>query len=394
MAIHSTPQLTSEEEEAVARIGELKTMLRWQTSQPRRWLGSLRRLTFAKAVQGSNSIEGYDAGLDDVLAAVEDEEPLDAATETVSALQGYRDALTYVLQLSEDDDQVDVDESLLRSLHYMMLKYDLSKRPGRWRRGAIFVQREKDGEVVYEGPDVELVPNLIRELLESLRDPPASPMVAGAMAHLNLVMIHPFSDGNGRMARCLQTLVLTSDHVRAPVFSSIEEYLGRNTEAYYHVLAEVGRGSFHPENDARPWLRFCINAHFQQAHTLLWRVREAEELWDRCQALAAERGLPDRVVGPLSDAARGLRIRNAPYRRAVQEADGAVIEVQTASRDLKTLVDGGLLIAHGATRGRYYVASPTLRNAWVETRKRKGAVPKVDLFGPSGQLALGFEGAG
>ena len=52
------------------------------------------------------------------------------------------------------------------------------------------------------------------------------------MAHLNLAMIHPFSDGNGRLARCLQTLLLAREQIVSPVFSSIEEYLGQNTQAY------------------------------------------------------------------------------------------------------------------------------------------------------------------
>lgn len=67
------------------------------------------------------------------------------------------------------------------------------------------------------------------------------------MAHLNLVMIHPFSDGNGRMARCLQTLVLAREGILEPEFSSIEEYLGRNTQDYYSVLAETSEGSWHPK---------------------------------------------------------------------------------------------------------------------------------------------------
>ena len=61
------------------------------------------------------------------------------------------------------------------------------------------------------------------------------------MAHLNLVMIHPFRDGNGRMARALATLVLTRSDIGEPEFSSIEEWLGANTEDYYSVLAHTGR---------------------------------------------------------------------------------------------------------------------------------------------------------
>ena len=79
-------------------------------------------------------------------------------------------------------------------------------------------------------------------------------MIRAAMAHLNLVMIHPFRDGNGRMARCLQTLVLAREGILSPEFSSIEEYLGRNTQAYYDVLADAGAGHWQPERDARPWV--------------------------------------------------------------------------------------------------------------------------------------------
>lgn len=68
-------------------------------------------------------------------------------------------------------------------------------------------------------------------------------------------MIHPFRDGNARMARALQTLVLARDAVVEPTFSSIEEWLGNNTEDYYRVLAATGEGSWQPENDTRTWLK-------------------------------------------------------------------------------------------------------------------------------------------
>ena len=76
------------------------------------------------------------------------------------------------------------------------------------------------------------------------------------MAHLNLVMIHPFRDGNGRMARALQTMVLAQDQVVEPTFSSIEEWLGNNTQDYYDVLAATGRGRLAPGNDATLWVKF------------------------------------------------------------------------------------------------------------------------------------------
>src|ERR1051325_3986847 len=142
--IFPLPPVGRAELDAIAQLDELRRALRHQVAEPRRWTGSLRRQVFAQAVQGSNSIEGYHATLDDVLDAVEGEEPLDAADETVAAFQGYRDAMTYVLVLAEEDDLA-IDTTLIRSLHYMMIKHDLKRRPGRWRAGAIFVRRDPDG---------------------------------------------------------------------------------------------------------------------------------------------------------------------------------------------------------------------------------------------------------
>lgn len=170
---------------------------------------------------------------------------------------------------------------------------------------------------MHEGPDVDEVPRLIGELVEDLNGPHPDQdrIITAAMAHLNLVMIHPFRDGNGRMARCVQSLVLARDGVLSPVFMSVEEYLGRNTRSYYDVLAEVGGGSWRPERAARPWVRYMLTAHLRQARTMLRRINESERVWS---------------------------------------ADA------TASRDLRQLVDADLLEPRGQKRGRFYVARPGL----------------------------------
>jgi hypothetical protein len=310
---------------------------------------------------------------------MENEAPLDAASETVAALQGYRDGMTYVLQLADETD-LQVDLSLIKSLHFMMLKYDLAKRPGRWRRGFIFIERERDHSIVYEGPPVEAVDDLMTELAASLTEREGHVLVRAAMAHLNLVMIHPFADGNGRMGRCLQTLILAHDRILSPVFCSIEEYLGRNTQAYYDVLELVGQGGWHPDNDARPWLRFCMNAHYSQARSLQWRIRATEELWGRCEDVVARNGLPSRAVGPLADAAQGRRIRNATYRHIVSDAEGVEVGEQSSNLDLKRLVATGLLEAQGETRGRFYIASKVLRAEWAAVSATRPKPKQLDLF--------------
>jgi Fic family protein len=379
MAVFQAPSLRSDEREVLALIEKLREELRDRVAEPRRWNGSLRRMSFARAVQGSNSIEGYDASLDDVVAAVDGEPTVGADAQTEEALLGYRDAVTYVLQIA-DDQMMNVDEGALRSLHFMMLKHDLEKNPGRWRPGAIYVRRESTGEIVYEGPDHELIPGLIEEMLGQLEEEDCHVIVKAAMAHLNLVMIHPFSDGNGRMARCLQTLVLARDQIVVPVFSSIEEFLGRNTQTYYEVLGDVGQGSWQPQNDARKWVRFCLRAHFLQARTLLQRREEIESVWLACFELAERHKLPERCTAALMDAAYGFRVRRRSYQNAARISWGEEVRDVTASRDLKAMVQSGLLLPVGERRNRHYLASDELRAVHDDIRARRAPREERDPF--------------
>jgi Fic family protein len=156
------------------------------------------------------------------------------------------------------------------------------------------------------------------------------------------------------MARCLQTLLLARDGILSPPFCSVEEYLGRYTRDYYEVLATVGGGGWNPDRDTRPWIQFILNAHYQQATTLLRRSREMARLWEIIETEAMNRGLMGRVVPPLVNAALGYKTRNQTYRMATDVSDNQ------ASHDLTTLVREGLLIAQGAKRGRFYVASDKL----------------------------------
>lgn len=362
--LFTAPKLPQDYLNVCSRIDALREKLNY-TVQPRRWAGLLRRQQFARAIQGSNSIEGYNVTHEDAVAAVENEQPLDTNTETWMAVSGYRAAMSYILQLADDPYYIH-NEGTLRSLHYIMIGYDLKKHPGRWRPGTIYVRHEPSGDIVYEGPDVDLVPRLMKELIDSLNAKSNLPcLVRAAMAHLNLVMIHPFSDGNGRMARALQTMVLSRDGISDPRLSSIEEYLGANTLEYYAILTEVGKGAWHPENDPLPWVRFCLKAHYRQAETILRRSREMSRLADELESQLMRKSMNDRMIFALIDAAFGYRVRNSTYRAIAEISD------EVASKDLRALVVGEMLTAHGEKRARYYVASEWLKAQMDKVREKK-----------------------
>ena len=354
--------------EVLRKIDTMRQSLKYAISTPGRWYGVLRRATLARNIRHSNSIEGINVTRDDAMAAVENDEPLTAEKNDWLSTVGYRNAMTYVLQLANDP-HFSYSEGLIRSLHFMMMQHELDKHPGLYRPGLIFVRDENQQETVYEGPDPDLVPTLMSELLVSLNEKSEVPgMIRAALGHLNLVMIHPFSDVNGRMARCLQTLILAREQIVEAPFCSIEEYLGRFAREYYDVLGNVGKGAFHPENDCREWIRFNLIAHFRQAAWLLQRSRMIQRVWNEVEQLLKTKKLNDRALPTLVDAASGYRIRRTNYMKS------AVVSEQVASRDLRILIDQGLLIGEGETRGRVYEASVQLREIYMRNYETRTSV--------------------
>ena len=360
------PELDDREREVIDSIEDIRRRLEHWLYEPRRWRGLLRRLLEAENIRASTGIEGHHVSRDDAAAAVDEVEPFEAVGADWEAVRGYRDAMTYIMALVEDR-HFSYSDGLLRSIHYMMMKHDPECLPGLYRPGPVFVG-------LYEGPDFEVAPDLVEELMGTLNDPDdVMPMlVRAAMAHLNLLMIHPFKDGNGRMARALQSLVLGRVGTLDPRFSSIEEYLGYNTPTYYQVLADVGGSSWSPERDTRPWIRFVLRAHHHQAHLMVSRIEHADRMWERITRLRASIGLHERNMGSLYNAAIGFRVRRSDH------IDYAGVSDRVATSDLRKMVDAGLLSAIGERRGRYYVATDRLRS---QAATPQPLIP--DPFGPS-----------
>lgn len=379
MSVFSIPNPTLEEQAALARIEDLRRELRHYVAEPKRWVGQIRRVLAAKAIQGSNSIEGFNVSVEDAIAAIEGDEPTEASEENFQANQGYRRAMTYVLQLAHDE-HFSYSSQVISSLHFMITEHSLNASPGLWRSGPIWVRNDSTGAVVYEAPEADVIPALIDELVAQMSsDQEVHVLVRAAMAHLNLVMIHPFRDGNGRMARCLQTLVLARDRILEPQFSSIEEYLGRNTESYYNILATVGHGRWNPAVDAHPWVRYCLEAHYIQAASVLRRVQESEELWSKLDRLRDKHRLPERTISALFDAAIGLRVRNSSYRFTLTSFDEGISN-QLATGDLRAMVQAGLLVQRGAKRGTFYVAAEPLVEIAIDVRRNRKDIDARSLF--------------
>ena len=354
--LYTYPELDPIERRVLNRIDELQRDLRhFVVQDPKRWTGILARMTRARALRASNSIENINVSQEDAVAAVDGEDPAETDRQTWRAVVGYQQAMTYILQRCRDHDfRFSVDAIL--AIHFMISQSDLDANPGNFRRGWVGVRNTRTNEVVHEGVSRDRLEELMEELVGFLNAPPQTHLIIkAALAHLNLTLLHPFSDGNGRTSRCLQTAVLANEGIAAQTYSSIEEYIGHNQQEYYDVLADAGGGGFSPERNCKAWIRYCLTGHYRQLQTLLRRNTEYGLVYVDLEKLVVEKGLPSRTALGLLEAAFGARVRNASYRVSTD------ISGNLASRDLKQLVDAGLLEAKGEKRGRHYVAADPVR---------------------------------
>ncbi|MER5935637.1 Fic family protein [Streptomyces sp. NPDC002054] len=367
-----TPRLDSEDTRVLDEIDSMRHELRHMLQPTRRWMGQLRRNFTARAIAGSNTIEGYVATAADVEAVMAGEEPPEASEATRRELEGYRHAMTYIQSLSEAAPGFRYDLGLLNGLHFMIQEHHHGKSPGIVRSTPVHVTSAEDPEVpAYTAPEPEAVPALMEEFVQWLNegDLDAPVHVRASMAHLNLVKIHPWRDGNGRMSRALSTLVFSREALVPPEFSSIEEWLGRtrNTFEYYDVLAQTGGRDWSPGADTREWIRFCLRAHHLQAQAAKRRLDRSNRGWIAlAEAVAAAPGLDERMVYALFTAFNGT-----PVRRSVYQED-ADVNRQMAIRDMRKLVQQGWLVAHGETRGRFYTAGPALSSVIADVVRTPG----------------------
>lgn len=345
----AVPALAEEDERVLQAVKNLRADLSLNLTRRRRWEGALRRQSQALAAQGSNSIEGIDVDKDAALEIISGEGGGQAG-EAWLAVKGYSDAMTYCRILGEQP-SFDIDETLVRSLHFMVQNYDLDRSPGVYRTSDVYVVDESTKTVTYEGPPADQVEGLMGAYVENvatLNDEGVDAIIQGAMAHLNLVMIHPFRDGNGRISRVMQSLLLYRGGVDEAQFVSIEEYLGRHTREYYDVLADAGGGHWDPTRDASLWIRFVLTAHYRQAHVVARRLWELSEIGALVDRLIEEKGLPERSVPAIELTMSGWKLRNATYRHL------ADVSANVASRELNQLVAAGVLQKEGAKRGAWY----------------------------------------
>jgi Fic family protein len=352
--LFATPLISGELKAKLDELDQLRGELGLEAGRRVPWIGALRRQVRASSIEGSTSIEGFSVAPGEAVALVSSEEPVDPGDENRMAVACYARAMDHVGVMATDPAFRWLDRVIL-DLHFDACSFQREAGSGQWRSGAVGITGS-DGRLVYQAPDADEVPVLMDEVIAWLDrgDPDLHVVVRAAMAHLHVVSIHPFHDGNGRISRIVQSLVLARDGLMSPEFGSIEEYLGAHTAAYYEALNEAHGPTYQPDRDVAEWIVFCIDAHLAQARQRLAQIKDAAARWGHLEQLVESRHWPDRLVIALEQALMGGTDR-ASY---AAEAD---VSPATASADFRRMVDAGLVDQAGRGRSVRYEPTESLR---------------------------------
>ena len=311
----------------------------------------LRREVAVRRAAGTTAIEG--AGLDEAaVGRLVSRGHTGRLTEDQQANLNAIQAYEFIDFLSDQPD-IPIDELAVRQLNrYLMSGSPETLTPGVYRKG-----ENKVGDFI--PPNQGDVPGLMRSFALWLRqDEDIHPVIKAGLAHVHLVAIHPFWDGNGRTARGLATLILQRSPFGFRKLLTLESTMFDIRDDYFTAIERTVGARYSPGYDATPWLEFftlTLNAHVDQLTATLtdWH-RMMQELHD----MGVGKGLLPRQVDGHVFAVQTGSITRSEY----MEITG--VSPVTASRDLARLVELGLLAAEGKTRSRIYKrASPSRKTS-------------------------------
>lgn len=244
------------------------TVLAEQSLTPR-----LRRENRIRTIHASLAIENNTLTLEQVTAVIEGKPVLGHPRE----IQEVRNAFAAYEALegwhaSSERDLLSAHEVLMRGL---------MDEVGCYRSGGVGIFQGK--QLVHMAPPANRVPQLMVDLLKWLATTTEHPLIAGCVFHYEFEFIHPFADGNGRMGRLWQTLILR-DWKPLLVYLPVETVIREHQESYYQALAAADK-----QANAAPFIAFMLDA----LHAAIREATGADQVTDQVtdQVAALIRGI-------------------------------------------------------------------------------------------------------
>ena len=228
---------------------------------------SLRKQNQIKTIHSSLSIEGNTLSEEQITAILENKRvvgPQKDIVEVLNALEVYKN-ISSLKHHSEKD---------FLKAHKMLMK-DLIENSGKYRTKGVGIV--KGSKVEHVAPPFENVPFLMKDLFQYLKDKSEISLIKSCVFHYEMEFIHPFMDGNGRMGRLWQTLILMEEY---PVFEFLpfETLISKNQTAYYHALSASDK-----EGKSTKFIEYMLSIIDQSLDELLKNTTKKLSNEDRIQ---------------------------------------------------------------------------------------------------------------
>lgn len=294
------------------KIGEVNAKFLVKTNP------SLRKQNRIKTIHSSLSIEGNTLSEEQITAIIENKRvvgPQKDILEVLNALEVYKNS-TNLKHHSEKD--------FLKA--HKMLMNDLIENPGKYRTKGVGIV--KGSKVEHMAPPYENVPFLMKDLFQYLKDTSEISLIKSCVFHYEMEFIHPFMDGNGRMGRLWQTMILIEEY---PVFEFLpfETIISKNQTAYYNSLSASDK-----EGKSTKFIEYMLSIMDQSLSELLENTTKKLSEEDRIQFFI------ENVVDDFS---------RKDYLNYFKDISSA-----TASRDLKKAVEMGFITKQGDKKTTTY----------------------------------------
>ncbi len=243
-----------------------------------------------------------------------------------------------------------ITEETILYIHRLITDRILPPDGGGYRNIQVVVKNSQTGEITFRPPPALEVPFQVRDFLEfvqTISSDEVHPALKAGITHYELVRIHPFVDGNGRVARAIAQLVLFLEGYDTKKFFALEEYYDRDAMRYYEALQSVEKAGGYLTG----WLEY-----FSEGLAIeLTRVKEKVQSLSRDIKLKEELGGKQMILTP-----RQIKlieyIQNTGFLQNKSFFEiFPMISEDTVLRELKDLLDKGIIKKEGSTKGARYV---------------------------------------
>ncbi len=310
------------------------------------WEAKFREDAMVRTVHHGTHIEGNE------LNYTEAEKVL-AGAKIVGRERDIQEVLNYrnVLQFIESYDNNEITQEALKHMHALTVNRILPDGAvGEYRRTQVVVKNSQTGEITFRPPPAVEIPFLLDAFLRWVNGVSADDMHAvlkAGISHYELVRIHPFLDGNGRVARAAATLSLFKEGYDIKRFFSLEEYYDREPLAYYEALQSVGKA----DGNLTAWLEYFTEGLAIELTRIKEKVKSLSTDLKIKKSLGGQQlALSERQIKIVEFVQENGFLQNKTFFELFP-----MISEDTVLRELKDLIKKGILKKEGSTKGVKYI---------------------------------------